>query len=143
MARRRTTPLAGAHVVEALGVAIVFAGVALPLAIIGFREATGRRHAEVRAAIADVNQTSLASMLADSTTREKEATQRADRLAAAHQKILLQLAARGPAGSYAFLLQIMSEADAAEGGDGNAIVPTPRSADVAAGTELLDPSKDG
>ena len=95
----------------------IFAAAVLPVAFVAFREATGRRKAEVRAATAEANATSYATQLTDSTNREKEATarekeqrERADDLENAW---LAAIAAEPVAGAHARMLAAIAAAKAA------------------------------
>lgn len=129
--------------VLALGVAV---GGVMTMALRALSEADGRRDAEKRAAeqkgrgdLLDCNLTSLAAQLADITVLHREEKERADRLADAHAKMVAQIAQRGSAGSYNFLLSLIAEAQTAPGGEGPRSLPQPASTDAGLGTELLRP----
>jgi hypothetical protein len=122
--------------IEAVILAAIFAGTMLPIAIVAFREATGRREEAVARAKAEANATSYATQLADMTNRHREEKQRADNI----EDAVMQSAVGSVAGSHGQLLQAIAAARAARG-DGSRAVP----ADAAAAaprrgdTDLLPP----
>lgn len=119
----------------------IFAGAVLSVAFVAFREATGRRKAEVRAATAEANATSYATQLTDSTNREKEQKQRAEKANATIQKLLAEMATAPAAGSWDRLVSVIEAARAAEGGDGDGVLHLPAGADGGSDWGLLKPGE--
>jgi hypothetical protein len=114
--------------------------IALALKALSAERRAGEQMA--RANSLDVNLTNLAAMLADAENRHREEKERADRLDDAVSQMVADMVAGPVDGATRRLLQKANATKSARG-DGARELHPPRSADVEAGTELLDPSLDG
>ena len=126
---------------EAIGIAIAVVSVAGALTaafLKALAESKGRREEAVARATADALATSLSTQLTDSTKREQEQRDRADRLSARHSKLLAEVARMPATGSYRRLLEVMSAEDP-NGGDGAGTVHQGTGTSAGLDTRLLRP----